>query len=162
MAEKFQHFVPYMEKVKALMEIVLQDCFDDKVFANKGIVYGHDEWPPTLEVFPTVVMASTTGDVMYSESQTPVFHDVLNVWIFAPGLILGSARGRLMKTERYVVRTFAANMSLSDTVVHCYPPPPPAPYRAGPGMIDYGGKALPGIIYTFDVKRKDETVVVTR
>ena len=145
----------WMGTVKTMMQEVHTAAKTAKVVASKGAVCGYNEWPGALTVMPTSLISVKDGDQTYGMSSPAIAHHNLKIWVFFKGLTLDQSQKMAVPFIELVRNKFATNITLGRNVDHCLPPSPPEIFYSGPGMLRYGDKEYPGLIFNFDVKENE-------
>jgi len=118
-----------------------------------GVVYGYNQWPLKLLSFPSTLIGTQGGGQVYGEGSPAVAMHNVKIWVyFSLGLSLAEAQKMSWPFVERVRNMFAQDMNLGGTCKTFLPPPLPALFYEGPGVLEYAGTPHAGLMFHYDLK----------
>jgi hypothetical protein len=144
-------------KIKTNMQAVHTAAQAAAEIPEEGEVYGYNEWPAELFTFPSTLIGTLGGTQDYGEGQPAIAHHNVRIWsYFNAGLSLSEAQAMAWPFVERVRNQFAQDMSLDNTANGLMVPPPfPALFYEGPGILTYNNKPYAGIIFSYTLKENE-------
>lgn len=145
--------------IKTNMEVVLAAAKAAAEIPTTGAVYGYNEWPGNIQVYPAVLIGTLGGTQDYSIAGPRIAHHNVRIWVFVGKAIsLKETQAMAWPFVKRVRDRFAINLQLSESVNHFIPPPHPALFYEV-GITEYAGVEQSGIIFNYDLKETEDFAV---
>ena len=145
--------------IKTNMEAVLAAALAAKEIPTLGEVYGYNEWPGNIQVYPATLIGTLGGTQDYSIAGPRIAHHNVRIWVFVGKAIsLAETQAMAWPFVERVRDRFAINLQLTTTANHFIPPPPPALFYEV-GITEYAGVPQSGIIFNYDLKETENFAV---